>query len=138
MNFFAVLASNESLKFLTRLNKEKKEVFWDVFIGKNLAKHRYLLNTCIIVWGQSLVLRGYAKVDVKSLPLGERAKAEFQPNSIHTYHKQLFSSFRFRGITYLQRHFKYYEGSYHFYWRKRFAATLLHRPRYGILEKRAA
>ena len=102
VNFFTIVANNESLNFMTRLNKDKKEVFWDVFVAKNSPKHKYLLNICIIVWGQSLIMRGYANVDIKSLPPAERAKEEFQPNSIETYHKQLCSSFRFRGIAYLQ------------------------------------
>ena len=87
VNYFAVQANNESLNFLTRLNKDKKEVLWDVFVGKNLPKHKYLLNICIIFWGQSLIMRGCVNVYMKRLPLGKRAKAEFQQNSIETYHK---------------------------------------------------
>ena len=108
------------------------------FSGKNTPKHKYLLNTCIIVWGQSLIMKRYGNIDIKSLPDKERTKEKLQPNSIETYHKQFFSSFQFCGTTYLQHHFKYYAGSYNFYWKKRFAATLLHRPRYGILEKHIA
>ena len=71
-----------------------------------------ILNAALKIFSQGLYLQKYGKIDASMMSPEERAQCEYQPTTMLTIYKQLFSYFKKKGVMIEQQHFKGFPASY--------------------------
>jgi len=73
-----------------------------------LVEQQNIMNACLVVWGQTLTMK----------KVGKQGHRYYQPSSILTFHRILFSVFKSNGIKHItMRDFEGKVGSFHAMWK---------------------
>lgn len=135
--FFAIIGCHPDLAFLANLvvcpetNKKLQHFFIQVRGVKTPAKWN-VINTCMLLFGQGFVKKEFEhRIAEFHTNKKLRAEAQYQPSTLCTAHKTLFSFFKNMSVIYQQSDFKSQAGSFQAYWSSVFKETCEIRSDYG-------
>jgi hypothetical protein len=130
--FFLVLSRHPHFEPLTQVINDpdipsmKTRRFYTLLRATMNPSKKLVLNFALLCYSQSLVKLEYIGKDLSDPKTF--AMAQYQPNSLVTYFKVLFSVFKGNQIHYrLMRDFNG-PGDFQAYWKHTMGATALHRP----------
>ena len=92
--FFNTLRNNKDMKFLTELDQKGKEHFFKLTSYNCTEASKVIINKAMCVWANNRVKKKYAKLDLNKLNKEKFYEAQFEPNSMDTYDKRIWSAFR--------------------------------------------
>ena len=94
VNFFNTLRNNEDMKFLTELDTKGKEHFFKLTSYNCTEASKVIINKAMCLWANNMVKDKYAKLDLNKLKNKKFYEAQYEPNSMDTYDKRIWSAFR--------------------------------------------
>ena len=106
-------------------------VFYVLLRGARTPLKKKVLNITLLLFSHSFVQKSFATGDLREPKV--KAKAQYEPGSVDTYLRALFSVFSNHGITYRKDSHFNEKGDFQAYWKDTFAKTQAHREDYGTL-----
>lgn len=113
----------------------KTRVFYILLRGAYHPLKKNVLNKTLLIFSHSFIMKDYQDADLSDPET--LAKAQYEPGSVDTYLRQLFSVFSSNGIIYRKDKDFNERGDFQAYWKDTFAKTQKYRHDYGTLPNAA-
>jgi len=138
--FFCLLAGTPEFSYLAQYINDpdfpppmirETRVFYVLLRGARTPLKKKVLNITLLLFSHSFVKKSFATGDLRDPKV--KAKAQYEPGSVDTFLRALFSVFSNHGITYRKDSHFNEKGDFQAYWKDTFAKTQAHREDYGTL-----
>ena len=82
------------MKCLKIKDEKGREHFFKLTVYKCMEASKLIINKAMCVWANNRVKDKYAKLDLNKLKNKKIYEAQYEPNSMDTYDKRIWSAFR--------------------------------------------